>query len=447
MRKTVFISHAAPADNDFARWLSLQLIGMGYQVWCDVLKLKGGEDWWPLIENEIRENTIKFVLVLSKKSNTADGVLKELAVAQKVKKKLIDDQFIVPLHVDTELSYDEVNIELNRLNSIDFKQSWATGLQQLLELLEEQNVVKSETNFDHVNELWQTIHLKDKHPIQEPEVYFSNWFPIIQLPEVINFHRMRYAIPKGFDVRKLPFPAVPHKNCLVTFAWCYDFIDDFPKSETYDQSETVKVPTEEILSGTYGNNFISNFEARRLIIQLLNQGFDRSIVEKNVEKYEMSHKLSFWVKKGVLEKDKIGRIQLVGKQKEKNWHFGISGSVKMFPERSFLINTHIWFTSDGENLIPEASKQHSARRKQGKNWWNNDWRNKVMAFMKYLEDEDGAIHLILGGEETAKISTQPIMFESPVTYIDPNKENLPEEEVSRDDDIEGDNVSTDQIEK
>lgn len=447
MRETIFISHAAPADNDFTRWLSLQLIGMGYQVWSDVLKLKGGEDWWPLIENEIREKTIKFVLVLSKKSNTADGVLKELAVAQKVKKKLEDDQFIIPLHIDPELSYDEVNIELNRLNSINFKHSWAAGLQQLLELLEEQNVTKSETNFGKVNELWQTIHLKDKHPAQESEVYFSNWFPLIQLPEILNFHRMKYAIPKGFDVRKLPFPAVPHKNCLVTFAWCYDFIDDFPKSETYNPSETVKVRTEEILNGSYGNNFISNSEARRLIIQLLNRGFDRSIAEKNVETYEMSNKLSFWIKKGVLEKDKIGRIQLVGKQKEKNWHFGISGSVKMFPERSFLINTHIWFTSDGEHLIPEASKQHSARRKQGKNWWNNDWRNKVMAFMKYLEDEDGAIHLILGGEEIAKIATQPIMFESPVTYIDPNKENLPDENVSHDDDIEEDNVSTDQMEE
>ena len=39
MRQIIFISHAAPEDNEFTRWLSLQLIGLGYTVWSDVLKL------------------------------------------------------------------------------------------------------------------------------------------------------------------------------------------------------------------------------------------------------------------------------------------------------------------------------------------------------------------------------------------------------------------------
>ncbi|MDQ2752623.1 MAG: toll/interleukin-1 receptor domain-containing protein, partial [Bacteroidota bacterium] len=123
MRKTIFISHAAPEDNDFTRWLSLQLIGLGYTVWSDVINLKGGEDWWKFIEKEIREETIKFLFILSTASNYKDGTLKELAVAQKVKKQLADDQFIIPLHIDKALSYDDVNIELNRFNSINFKQS------------------------------------------------------------------------------------------------------------------------------------------------------------------------------------------------------------------------------------------------------------------------------------------------------------------------------------
>lgn len=428
MKDTIFISHAAPDDNDFTRWLSLQLIGLGYTVWSDVIKLKGGEDWWPLIETEIREKTIKFLVVLSSDSNNREGVLKELAVAQKVKKQIDDSQFIIPLHIDENLSYDDVNIELNRLNSINFKKSWASGLQVVIDLFEEQQVPKSEINYDDVNRIWQTIHLHDKHPIEQSEVYYSNWFPITELPQKLNFHRFKYAIPSGFDVRTLPYPAVKHKNCLVTFAWCYDFMEQLPKTTTYKQSETVQVPTESILNGDYGNDFISNFEARRLIIQLLNRGFDQSLAKKEVETYDMSNKTSFWIKKGVLEKDKFNKVQLVGKQKEKNWHFGISGNVKMFPEHCFVINSHIWFTSDGENLIPEASKQHAARRKQGKNWWNNDWRNKTGSFIQYLGEDDNTIHIVLGSEETCKIAVDPIMFKSPVTYHDPNKENLPEED-------------------
>lgn len=432
MRGTVFISHAAPEDNDFCRWLSLQLIGLGYTVWCDVLKLKGGEDWWPLIEGEIRNNTIKFLTVLSSDSNTKDGVLKELAVAQKVKKSLNDNQFIIPLHIDERLSYDDVNIELNRLNSINFKKSWAEGLKNLLDLFEDQKVPKSEKNYAEVNNLWQTVYLNNKEPISSSEVYFSNWFPIVELPNHLRLHKIKYAIPHKFDINTLPFPGVLFKDYLATFAWCYDFMTELPKSSTYDQSESVNIVTEEILDGSYNTQLIPNKEAKNIIVQLLNKGFDQTLKKKPVAVYQMSNKISFWIKKGVLEKDKFNKIQLIGKQKEKQWHFGISGNAKMFPERSFVINSHIWFTSDGENLIPEAGKQHAARRKQGKNWWNNDWRSKTLAFVQFLAEEDETIKLELGSEECAKISINPIMFTSPVTYVDPNADNLPED----DEDIE-----------
>ena len=354
-RISIFISHAAPEDNDFTSWLSLQLIGLGYDVWSDVIVLKGGEDWWKIIENQIREKSIKFLLVLSEASNQKDGVLKELAIAQKVVKKLNTSNFIIPLHLDTNLSYDDVNIELNRFNSINFKSSWSDGLKVLIERLDEDNVPKTNSNYNQVKQLWENIFLRDKKAIQKQESYVSNWFPILELPETINFHKFKYAIPNGYDIRTLPFPAVLHKNHLVTFAWCYDFMEEFPRTKTYDPSHTTKVRTEEILNGEYDNNFIRNREAKRLIVRLLNSAFDKTLSHKNVEAYPMSNKVSFWIKKGVLEKDKFEKVQLVGKQKEKNWHFGISGTVKLFPERCFVFYTHIWFTTNGETLIPEAS--------------------------------------------------------------------------------------------
>jgi hypothetical protein len=36
----VFISHANPEDNDFTRWLALQLAEDGYGVWSDLAKLQ-----------------------------------------------------------------------------------------------------------------------------------------------------------------------------------------------------------------------------------------------------------------------------------------------------------------------------------------------------------------------------------------------------------------------
>ncbi|WP_303920876.1 toll/interleukin-1 receptor domain-containing protein [Draconibacterium sediminis] len=428
MRDTIFISHAAPEDNDITRWLSLQLIGLGYKVWSDVIKLKGGEDWWKIIENEIRENSIKFVLVLSSASNQKDGVLKELAVAQKVFKKLGDTNYIVPLHIDSILSYDDVNIELNRYNSINFKASWADGLKQLLERFEEDAVPKTSSNYKHVKSLWDNIFLHNRKCITESETYTSNWFPILELPKELRFHKFKYAITSDTRFDELVYPVVRHKDYIATFAWHYDFIDDMPKTATYNPENTYKVSTEDILSGEYDTRFVDNKTAKHIIVRLLNKAFDSDLRRKPVSVYEMSNKCSYYLDKNVLHKDKFNKVQLVGKQKEKNWHFGISGSVKMFPERCFVINSHIWFTVDGKSLIPEASKQHQARRKQGKNWWNNDWRKKVLAFMHYLADDEESVHLYLGSEEVIRIGINPIEFISPVCYQDPNEENLPSED-------------------
>ena len=51
MRNKIFISHANPEDNDQARWLGLQLMTLGYEVWCDVINIKGAEKFWKEIEN------------------------------------------------------------------------------------------------------------------------------------------------------------------------------------------------------------------------------------------------------------------------------------------------------------------------------------------------------------------------------------------------------------
>ena len=40
-RRTVFISHANPQDNDVARWLGTRLAAEGYEVWSDITKLIG----------------------------------------------------------------------------------------------------------------------------------------------------------------------------------------------------------------------------------------------------------------------------------------------------------------------------------------------------------------------------------------------------------------------
>ncbi len=88
MRTTLFISHATPADNEFAAWLAAKLQLHGYRVWVDIKELDPATDFWKTIETAIRDDSIKFLFVVTSASigGKRDGVMKELAIADRVRK-------------------------------------------------------------------------------------------------------------------------------------------------------------------------------------------------------------------------------------------------------------------------------------------------------------------------------------------------------------------------
>jgi hypothetical protein len=428
MRKTVFISHGdSPKDNDFTKWLALKLIGLGYDVWCDILFLDKGVDFWKQIDSELRSNTCKFICVLSSFSNRREGVLKELAVAEKVKKQLNDETFIIPVAIDQNLSYDDINIELLRLNAINFKNSWATGLRDLLEAFSKQSVPCSSPNASRSNLLFQQIFLHDKTVIEGEELYDSNWFSVQSFPDELRFHDYDWRLPKDVDVSTLKFPAVRFKNFLVTFAWAYDFIEELPKTEAYENSRTVSIPVSEILAGQIKNaGFLYPSTGQRLIVDLTNQAITRSFGKRDLRQYQMSHRIGYWIERGKLEKNKYKNVQLLGKALSNTWHFGISAAAKLYPMPVLTISSHIYFTTNGIDLIESDSIQHTARRKQGKNWWNETWRKKLLAFVDYLSEENVLI-LEVGSEERIIVESTPNQFLAKVTYAIPSKNTLSEE--------------------
>lgn len=434
-RTKIFISHAAPEDNEFAKWLSLQLIGLGYDVWCDVINLKGGEDFWTEIDRVIRDHTVKFLYVLSQKSNNREGTLKELTVAQKTKKALsiVDSHFIIPLHTDANLSYDDINIDLVRLNSINFKESWHKGLIQLVDKLKEDYVPVKEKNYEEVGNIWRNIILNDKDVIKKEEIYSSNWFKITKLPLALHFHKFSSLIPNGFQLWKCKYPSRLYKGYLGTFAGCYDFIEELPKSQSYDPNNTISISVKEILDGTYDTNFISNSDAKYILTNLLNLSFKKCFKNSGCRVYKLSSKkIAFWFQMGALEKEKANGVLMVGKMKygkdkRINWHFAVSGSANVDDELYYIIKSHIVFTWDGKNLIESDSIQHRGRRKQGKSWWNRHWREKLLGHLSVFEDENKSIAIQVGEQEHLTFSSIPILFESPVTYIEPSEDSLPDE--------------------
>jgi hypothetical protein len=64
-RELLFLTHAAPEDNEFPLWLSSKLAMAGYRVWIDRRRLRGGTDFWDEIERVLRNDALKQVIVFT----------------------------------------------------------------------------------------------------------------------------------------------------------------------------------------------------------------------------------------------------------------------------------------------------------------------------------------------------------------------------------------------
>ena len=138
LRQTIFISHATPEDNLFTLWLASRLKSvLGYSVWCDLKNLKGGEDLWSKIEKIIREETVKFVFIVSNQSIKKQRTRNELALAERLR----IENFIIPVKVDDVLP-SSFPAEIVRKNCLNFSENWGDGFRDLLDTFESEKVPK-----------------------------------------------------------------------------------------------------------------------------------------------------------------------------------------------------------------------------------------------------------------------------------------------------------------
>jgi hypothetical protein len=132
-REALFISHASPEDNAFTLWLGAKLTALGYEVFADVLRLRGGDDWERVLESAIRDRAAKVLLAATPHGVQKQGVRNEITIAMQTAKKIGDDKFIVPLR----LAPFDAPLQIAHAQHIDFSKSWAQGLSELLSLLTE----------------------------------------------------------------------------------------------------------------------------------------------------------------------------------------------------------------------------------------------------------------------------------------------------------------------
>lgn len=428
MRTKLFISHATPADNEFAAWLAAKLELHGYDVWVDIKELDPAIDFWNTIEATIRDDAVKFLFVATKTSllGNRDGVKKELAVADRVRKKELVD-FIVPLRADN-VSFDDFSVEILRQNAIDFCDDWAMGLIKLLDYLEKHGVSKTYAITEQMTQTlnrWRDVFaLKSTSIVYSKDCYYSNLFPV-QLPDSLYVYN---------DVNVEPFLAnkhIPRKkfgNCILTFA-CPDCVKKFCEYDVNYHRLDVRVLLQ-------SQSPIKVFDAEirsphSVCVNLINWVVCEMFYQKGMRLYRPAGKTEsrkrYFFRRGVKSKrhEKAVRAKaLSGNYRGKNWHYAQSAYFTNFPFEGVLFRAHLLFTDSNDVAFSDAM-QIVARRSKGKRFFNNEWRDLLQAAIYSHSDGKDAININLCCEQNRMaIKSKPYVFMSEKGYIEPSAEPL-----------------------
>jgi hypothetical protein len=428
----LFVSHANPEDNEFTRWLALQLGKDGYPVWCDLTQLLGGENFWKDAETAIRTRTLKFLYVLSRTSNEKDGPRQELQIALNVAKKdkTLSD-FVVPLHID-DLPHSDTNVLLTSLNAIPFEKSWAKGYQQLIELLERENVSKSASFGPIAVSSWWRAQFSAERGVQKtPDKYLSNWLRITSSPKQFFLHTLVRATPKGAvePEHRLPYAGFMDNIDLVTFASAEDMQPALGSSVSIVESNSFDIS--DLLAG---KGPIDAKKARYFLARLLRDCWERWIASTGLSMYTLSSKSNcYFFKKGAEPNFEIPFTGVDGNKtyravvgyasnadgSKRYWHFGVRARPVMAPFLAYMLTSHVIISDNGSTPWDDPDKMHRARRRMCKMWFNPEWRDRLLATLHWLSQGAKSVRIPAGSEAFVEVSTEPVQLESQVSYTDP----------------------------
>lgn len=425
-RDVVFLSHANPQDNFFASWLATHLANAGYTVWSDVTKLVGGEEFWETIEEIIRNRAAKVIVVLSHCAQTKTGVLDEINLAVSLERALNLERFVIPIRID-DLSFGDVRANLARKNIIDFKANWATGLSYVLKVLADDQVPQTNSRGPSMVSDWFMRHQEGQGISKTHERLSSNWLPIDALPTDLLMYELSVERSKVIEVAKsLCVPWFPYLRLIGTFA-----------EQAYVQQEfggsvsaviRCRIPLDTFLRGKCDElPGLAARDAHRFVTSMLRQAWNGAAKEAGLVGYENSSGAIVWyLPRGLIDGNRVTYTDGVGKVRRKllvgwsdrrqvYWHFGVEAKPVMGRVPRFVLRSHVIFTTDGQTPLSSKERMHGLRRRFCKSWWNDRWRDLLVAYVNWLSKGNDRIELRCGEQSAIRVGSSFIQMLAPVS--------------------------------
>ena len=440
-RRLVFISHANPEDNPAAAWFATQLTLLGYDVWCDLKNTHGGEsDFWLKVQQKIENDAVKFVSILSNTScdfEKKKGIYKELQAADNLKR----DNFIIPVTIE-KLTRTRP-ILLNTSIYID-GENWAVGLRDLVERLNEDGVPKrADIDYEKVGSWWPAASVERIVRTDTADELVSNVVSIKALPPKIHLlrvfsegnpltghERLRGALPNS--------PAFSaHGDYAITFA----APSDLSPLITGLDIVTAHAPiTSDFLASGHPESDIAPDTARNIVTYLVGQAWDGFLASKNLSAKTSPRRRPIWyLRDAQLPKNRASvseagkravSIQLVGTvqhfRKTYRWHFGI------YPTVDLRVNNGIILSPKAVISLPRKRSELGAALDETEatpylvddkkvlkalNWWNKEWRQKLLAMLSWLSDGQPEIVIPVGHQQIV-VASEPQTHTASKSFAD-----------------------------
>lgn len=444
-RTALFISHATPEDNAFTLWLGAKLTALGYEVFADILRLKGGNDWERILEDAIRHKAAKFLLAATPLAMEKQGVRNETRIASDTGRAIGDPDFIIPLRVEPY----QATLGTAHAQWIDFAASWQKGLTELLALLQQNDAIVNAADAGN-DEIWRSIQLKDARTVgRGSETLISNWLPIEALPKNIRYYDFRSGISIGAAEaakKTARIPLVTHNRGFLSFAPLHELQDYFGAELPLQLID--ELPTQDFLERGWQDMSLREGDARRKFADLARRALDRFFESKNLLPFEMANgNLAWWPPLSESLKSMVsfnwpsgsnGRRLIVGRSEKRDfyWHYGVSCAARNKPVRHIRVTSRVIFTKDGREIYGDARRLHRLRRSFCKAWRNDKWRDLLLAFLWWIAGGADSIAIPFGEGISMLLRLPPLSFSAPFG-VDTPDDYASTDDSEYDDDLTG----------
>ena len=389
-------------------WLTLRLTAEGYNVWCDRMKLRGGESYPKDIDAAIKWRTFRFLTVLSHHSIKKPNPLKERTLALNLARER-NENFVVPINLDG-ISPTDLNWMVSDLTFISFHLGWADGLKQLLKLLEELNAPREFHDGRAAATSWFEA---TQFVMRKQERLWLNLAEIKELPRDIYRYEPAVFIPE--DERLELFKQWPHISEGQIFCAFEHPPEEFDEKYKFrEQGRREK----------WNSLRANDAGLRHLAVRLLNESlrsvalarglkltpdgkacyFPDGLVPSNRLIFEGYEGKRTWV-------NSVGVRNFRTQTGKESCRYHLVPHLRVWLDHEFgsviLVRAHLFLTNlEGQQIEGKAALRR--RKRICRSWWNYHWLVRTFAMLQFLAGEKNSIQIGESGVQQLVISKYPL---------------------------------------